>query len=244
MHLYSTKIVMVNIFIGFETMSRSSWQLLLFDLDGLLVNTEMMHYRAYQRACHEVGGIMNWDFDTYFQVASMSLLGLRERLYRENSHVFEKISWNDFYERKQHALLELLKTEPIPLMPGVVELLERAKASHHRMACVTHSRKSFVDTIRQQHSVLSSIHSWYTRESYERAKPFPDGYIKAVETEGALLENVIGFEDSLRGIQAQVESGIHPVLVTKDLKTKEAAQAYPSVIILNSLYEAIALLDR
>jgi len=214
-----------------------SWKLLIFDLDGLLVNTEMMHFRAYKAACQGLGGKMDWTFDTYFQVAGSSSTGLQERLSRENPYIFRSLSWEEFYEKKQQSLFELLRTEPIPLMPGVKEFLESARDLECRMACVTHSRKLFVDTIRMQHPFFSCIHSWYTRESYDRAKPFPDGYIKAVEEEGVLPDQAIGFEDSLRGIQAQIEAGIHPVLVTKDEQTKKTAKDFPSVLIVESLYE-------
>lgn len=214
------------------------WKLLLFDLDGLLVNTEMMHYRAYQKACKESGGVMNWDFDTYFQVASRSSTGVRERLYRENPRMFLETSWDELYGRKQEALLALVRKEPIPLMPGVVEFLEKARDERCRMACVTHSKAFFVEKICAQHPILTSIHSWFPRESYERPKPYPDGYLKAVEQEGVSPDQAIGFEDSLRGVQSQIDAGIHSVLVTKDEKTREAACTMPSVFIVESLHEA------
>ena len=134
--------------------------------------------------------------------------------------------------------MALLSVEAIPLMPGVVEFLEKAKEAGCRMACVTHSRASFVERIRSQHPILSYIHSWFPRESYERPKPYPDGYLKAIEQEDASPERTIGFEDSLRGVQSQIEAGIRSVLVTKDKKTKEAAKNLPSVFIVDSLHEA------
>ncbi|MBS0655353.1 MAG: HAD hydrolase-like protein, partial [Verrucomicrobia bacterium] len=47
----------------------SHYQLFLFDLDGLLVNTEETHYRAYARMCRDRGFTLPWDFPAYFRIA-------------------------------------------------------------------------------------------------------------------------------------------------------------------------------
>lgn len=216
------------------------WKLLIFDLDGLLVNTEMMHWRAYEKACQEFGTSLGWNFDDYFQIASTSSHGIQERLVREHPELFNDLSWDAFYERKHQALLTLLDNEPIPLMPGVVELLERAHAKGLKMACVTHSRMSFVDTVRKQHQCLGYIQSWYTRESYDRPKPAPDGYVKAIETAGILPEQAIGFEDSLRGLQSLMDAGTTSVLVTKDRFARESVKSFPKVIVFSRIDEALS----
>ena len=213
--------------------------MVIFDLDGLLVNTEILHWRAYKKACQEVGYVMDWDFDSYFQTASTSETGVRDRLAKEHPLLFQTTSWDTLYEKKQKALLDSLSSEPIPLMPGVVEMLERARTNGLLMACVTHSRSRFVDAMKSQHPILSYIKAWYPRESYSRAKPAPDGYLTAVEAEHLLPEEVVGFEDSFRGVMAQLQAGIHSVLISRDLETQKAVSAYPRVAIFPSLLDVL-----
>ena len=217
----------------------SACKLLIFDLDGLLVNTEMMHWQAYQKACQKCGISLGWDFDSYFQVASTSSHGIQERLSREHPELFSSLPWDQFYEMKHSALLDLLSHEPIPLMPGVEKVLQRAYEKNLRMACVTHSRNSFVTSIRSQHSCFDLISSWYSRESYERPKPAPDGYLKAVEMEGVLPEEAIGFEDSLRGLQALLDAEVRPVLVTKVQEAQKAVENNPKVLVVPQIDEVL-----
>ena len=215
------------------------WKLLVFDLDGLLVNTEMMHWLAYDVACQRYGFRLNWPFEEYFYVASSSSSGIQMRLACEHKEQFEAISWSQFYETKQQALLDLLLKEPVPLMPGVEKLLTQVHLLGLQMACVTHSRTSFADRIRGQHTCLSYIQSWYTLETNDRPKPAPDGYLKAVFEAGILPEQAVGFEDSLRGVQAQVDAGITSVLITEDKKAREAVKAYPSVLVFSRIDEIL-----
>lgn len=216
------------------------WQMAVFDLDGLLVNTEMMHWRSYQEACRSAGVLMDWSFDSYFQTAGSSDIGVQRRLALEFPSLFSTISWHELYERKQKFLFELLQTESVPLMPGVERLLALGKCNNVLMACVTHSRAHFVDMIKKQHPIFASITAWYPRESYVHAKPAPDGYIKAVQDAGFLPEDVVGFEDSLRGLQAQESSGIQPVLVTQDVATQKAATHVSKALIFSTLNDVLS----
>lgn len=186
---------------------------IFFDLDGLLVNTEALHWKAYQDMCSKNGCRLDWDFTTYYSIASRSANGVRDRLFHEMPALFKEKTWEELYQEKRKALQDHIAHDAVPLMPGVEEVLLSLAEVNVPIAVVTHSPKPFVDHIRKQHDCFSVIQEWFTRECYSNPKPAPDGYLYACDFFGVEPSTVIGFEDSLRGIEALTGAGCKPVIV-------------------------------
>ena len=60
-----------------------NFQLFLFDLDGLLVNTEELHYQAYVTMLQRRGYTLTWDFPAYFQIAQQDSKAPEIHIYKE-----------------------------------------------------------------------------------------------------------------------------------------------------------------
>lgn len=124
------------------------FQLYLFDLDGLLVNTEELHYKAYKRMLHDRGYNLLWDFPKYFSIAQQDAEAPKRYIYAEFDELLRKEpDWHVLYAEKKKAYADLLETESAPLMPGVEELLLTLKANNKKLCVVTHSARSFVDAL-------------------------------------------------------------------------------------------------
>lgn len=187
------------------------FDLFLFDFDGLLVDTEQIHHKAYSLLCSEKGFPLSWSHDEYIQIAHTSADGLRKALV-PHLRVEERI-WPELYQRKKELYQSLVTSEPVPLMEGVSPLLGHLAKGGKKRCVVTNSTKQQVEAIIVAHPILQTIPVWITREQYKEPKPAPDGYLKAIEMLGKRGDRVIGFEDSLRGIQSLVEAGAFPVLI-------------------------------
>lgn len=184
------------------------FDLFLFDLDGLLVDTERLHYQAYQVLCNRYHHQLPWDFLEYLSVAHMSNEGLRLAL--------EPIlgeAWDDLYPEKKKIYIELLQAGQLRLMPGVEKLLKELALLGSKRCVVTHSSKEQVATIKELLPLLKTIPVWITREDYLEAKPSPEGYFKALELLFDHGDKVIGFEDSFRGFQALRQTPALPILI-------------------------------
>lgn len=216
------------------------YDLFLFDLDGLLVNTEELHYRAYVTMCKNRGVHLDWDFKKYFSIAQQDAEAARRQMFHEfpDLHAQEP-NWDVLYAEKKRAYIELLQTEAAPLLPGAIGLLELL-ARHHKKRCVvTHSQKELVDLLRQKNPVLHSIPHWFTREDYSKPKPSPDGYLKAIEELSQPQDKIIGFEDSRRGLTSLLQTGAKAVLVNDfDTSMREEFQK-KGVFTFSSLVEVL-----
>ena len=191
-----------------------NYQLFLFDFDGLLVNTEEIHYQAYKNMCAQRGFTLDWDFPKYCSIAHYTSGGLEEQIYAD----FPKLkaiepSWKVLYGEKKQAFLDLVQNGAVHLMPGVETLLQALQEAGINRCVVTHSADELVSSIRKHNPILNSIPYWITREHYSQPKPSSECYLKAIEMLADENDKVIGFEDTPRGLQALMGTRANPVLV-------------------------------
>ena len=206
------------------------FDLFLFDLDGLLVDTERLHFEAYQTLCNRYDYEIPWDFMEYLGVAHASSNGLQEAL---EPH-FGGRSWDELYVEKKKIYIETLNRGELKLMAGVEALLKELAQSRTKRCVVTHSSKEQVSAIKHFLPILKTIPVWITREDYEEPKPAADGYLKALELLLDPGDNVIGFEDSLRGFTALQQTLALPVLICDRKHPQMQAKELQEVIHFSS----------
>jgi beta-phosphoglucomutase len=177
------------------------YQLFLFDFDGLLVNTEEIHYQAYKRMCAGRGFQLKWDFNRYTQAAHLDADALRDQIYAEFPALQnQEPNWN-------------VHEGAVQLMPGVDQLLRALQEAQILRCVVTHSALELIQIIRSQNPVLNTIPNWITREDYARPKPHPDCYQLAIERFAKPQDQVIGFEDTPRGLNALRQTRAQAILI-------------------------------
>lgn len=190
------------------------FQLFLFDFDGLLVNTEEIHYLAYQRMCANRGFDLDWDFESYCKIAHYSAEGLREKIYAKFPELkAAEPSWDVLYAEKKRAVLNLLNEGAVHTMPGVERLLAQLEEACIQRCVVTHSPDEIVSIARRKNPILNTIPTWFTREHYTHPKPHPECYLKAIEALASPEDSIIGFEDTPRGMRALLETRAKPILI-------------------------------
>lgn len=201
------------------------YQLFLFDFDGILVNTEELHYKAYLKMCADRGFSLKWDMPTYMRHAFYSATGVMEGIYKHFPEL-QKIEprWEVLYQEKKRAYAELLQKEGTTVMPGVEKLLLALEVAGIKRCVVTHSPHEQITLIRKQHPLLNSIPHWITREQYAQPKPSSECYEKALAQFRAKNERAIGFEDSPRGLKALLATDADAVLLSEFIEGSEIHQ--------------------
>ena len=191
-----------------------SFDLFLFDFDGLLVNTEELHFAAYRKMCQQRGYDLDWTLSDFFQAAHFNASGLKNAIYQKFPQLQqEEPRWEVLYAEKKRCYQELLEKGTLSLMPGVPEVLIALEKAGKRRCVVTNSTKPQVDLIKEKIPLLKTIPVWLTRENYREPKPHPECYLTAIQQLGKPGDRMIGFEDSTRGLQALKEAGVSKVLL-------------------------------
>lgn len=215
-----------------------NYQLFLFDFDGLLVNTEEIHFAAYKRMCKLYGFDLSWNFQKYCQLAHYKSDGVRKQIFKEMPALKKREpSWDALYAHKRQAVLDLVQEGAVHMMPGAEFLLASLHRAEIKCCVVTHSPDVLVQQIRKQNPILDTIPHWITRENYKHPKPNSECYRVAIEQFAIHGDKVIGFEDTPRGLTALMGTSAEPVLVCQT--------PYPEIptFIKNGARHFLSLLD-
>lgn len=153
----------------------------------------------------------SWTFDRFCELAHRNATALREAILSEFPTLGS--DWSQLYAEKKQIYETRVAQGDVELMPGVAPLLGALAQSGIERCVVTNSFYGQISAIRKSQSSLQTIPHWITREDYEEPKPSSECYLKAIQRFGKPGGKVIGFEDSLRGLQALLGTPALPVLV-------------------------------
>lgn len=216
----------------------SLYQLFLLDFDGLLVNTETLHYQAYLTMCAQRGHHLELSFPEYCKIAHFRAEGLEELIYTQLPLLRkEEPRWTTLYQEKKQAYLRFIQKGQVELMPGTEAFLTCLKERQIKHCVVTHSASDLVETIAASHPVLQAIPHWFTRESYTRPKPNSECYEKAIAGLGREGDRIMGLEDTPRGLQALRGTSAQPLLIaSKHIPEVEGVERFESLEMLLSKF--------
>jgi HAD superfamily hydrolase (TIGR01509 family) len=176
---------------GFESMRDA----ILWDNDGVLVDTERLYYQATREMIARVG--VDLSIDLYRQLL---LVEGRSAWYLAEERGVPKAEIETLRAARDELYLALLTRGQIAV-PGAFELLERLKP-RYRMAVVTSSKRVHFDAIHRHTRLRELVEFVLVREDYQHSKPHPEPYLRAVEKLGLPRAHCLVVEDSVRGLRA------------------------------------------
>ena len=216
-------------------MLRKPVEAVLFDMDGLLIDTETVYIEAYHAAaetfgvemsmalCHAMIGSPRMECDAMIQ-----------------EHFGPEFQVDRFQlSFREHA--ERLMAQEVPVKPGTRELLAWLGERGLQLAIATSSRPTTVERLLGRAGLLGHFKAIATRYDVERPKPHPDVYLEAARRLGATPERCIAFEDSNIGLTAAHAAGTMAIMVPDILPPSDEARA-KCVTIVPDLHAALALL--
>ena len=207
---------------------------ILFDHDGVLVDTEFWYYKAGERALADIG--LTLDKDQYLRDmnhgagtwAQAKAAGVDEQTIGRQRAV------------RDHYYQEYLRTEAIEI-DGVVDAL--AELSRYvRMAIVTTSKRADFEVIHEKRQIRQFMDFVLVREDYTLAKPHPEPYLTGLQRLGAAKDETLVVEDSSRGLNSAVAAGIDCAIVYNDFtRTHDFSRATYRIESLIELKDIILL---
>ena len=205
---------------------------ILFDHDGVLVETEFWYYKAGERALADIG--LTLDKDQYLRDMNQGLgtwtqaraAGIDEQTINRQREVR-----NEYYQ-------EYLRTEAIEI-EGVVETLAEL-SKYARMAIVTTAKRVDFEIIHEKRQMRQFMDFVLVREDYQFTKPHPEPYLTGLKLLGAAKEETLVVEDSSRGLDSAVAAGIDCAIVSNDFtKAQDFSQASYRIETLIELKDII-----
>lgn len=186
---------------------------ILFDHDGVLVDTEPWYYKAGERALAEIGFVL--DEEEYLRDMSQG----RGTWAQARAAGIDEQSIGRLREVRNDYYQDYLRTEAIEI-DGVVDALAEL-SSYVRMAIVTTARRVDFELIHQKRRIRQFMEFVLVREDYRLAKPHPEPYLTGLRRFGASKEEALVVEDSARGLKSAVAAGIDCAVVRNDFTSAQ-----------------------
>jgi HAD superfamily hydrolase (TIGR01509 family) len=175
----------------------------IFDFDGVLVDTEWAIYQAWKRIFEAHGQHLPLDVYTRCIGSDFATWSPKTHLEELTGRAFD---WHDLDTRRQHEIeAELTHEGP---MHGAVKLLEFLRSAEIPCAVASSSSHRWVDGWLERLDLTHHFHAVVCRGDAPRIKPAPDLFIEAAKQLDALPERCLVIEDSMNGLKAAKAAGM------------------------------------
>jgi len=203
----------------------------LWDLDGVLVDTALFHYQAWCQLLSELGrSLSEEEFRRTFGLRNDLIL--RDMLGEVSAEEVKRLS-----ERKE-ALFRQHAAGRVTLLPGAAKLVRRSRDRGRRTALVTSTPRANIDFVLEQVGLRGAFDTIVAAEDVSRGKPDPEGFLLAARRLGVAPERCLVIEDAPGGVEAARRAGMHSLAVTTT-RPREDLTAADAVV--DSLNDAAAL---
>lgn len=176
-----------------------SFKTCLFDLDGVIVDTAIYHFRAWRRLANELG----FDFTEHQneQLKGISRMESLELILGWGNKILtdqEKLNWAN---RKNDWYLDLIThMTPKEILPGVQDFLEELKENKIKIGLGSASKNSKM--ILNKIDLLHYFYAIIDGNSITKGKPNPQVFLLGAEATNSMPSECIVFEDAQAGIEA------------------------------------------
>ncbi|MDD6174936.1 MAG: HAD family phosphatase [Firmicutes bacterium] len=180
----------------------------IFDMDGLMFDTERISKTAWGIAGKECGTdngeeLINFAFGRSREEISLML---RETCGKD-------FPCERFFARRVEIMDSIIAKEGLPVKPGLYDLLDFLEQNGYRRAVATSTHRERAMQYFSMAGVTDRFDAIATGDMVSRGKPFPDVFLKACGMLGEAPENCLALEDSLNGIRAAFNGGLQPFMV-------------------------------
>lgn len=177
---------------------------IIFDMDGVLINSEPFHYRIWKETLRRRG--IQIEYEVY-KACIGSTVGFLMKLLHE--HYGVSLQDTALVEEMREIKEEMMAKEGYPpLIPYVKELLEKLCGSGYQLAVASSSPYAYIEKVTRYWDIQKYFTCLVSGEFVEHPKPAPDVFLKAAGEMGLSPEECLVVEDSENGCKAAQNAGI------------------------------------
>ena len=209
------------------------YKAIVFDMDGVIFDSEKRVVECWQVIADKYG-------IPDIEVACRECFGCNQIVAKER---FLKRYGDDFpyveYKKEMSDLFhERYDNGNLPMLPGVVEILDFLKANGKKIALATSTRRASVVQGLTWAGIIDYFDAIICGDMVQRSKPEPDIFLKACEELGVAPAEAYAIEDSYNGIRAAHRGGLLPIMVPDMMEPDEEMEEL-TVAILEDLNKVI-----
>jgi len=206
----------------------SAVEALVFDLDGVLVDSEHVWDEVREQLAHERGG-------RWHERAQADMMGMSSTEWSRYMH--DVIGLDEAPEEINAEVVRRMQVryaERLPLIDGAVEAVQRLAGSF-RLALASSSNRALIDTVLSTTGVVRAFEATVSSEEVERGKPAPDVFLEAARRLRIAPERCAVVEDSGNGIRAAHAAGMRVLAIPNHRYPPPADALALADVVLDSL---------
>lgn len=188
----------------------------VFDMDGLMFDSERLVYETWQMMMDELG------FEYNLEIFK-NTIGLRTDMAESyyNSLYGERFCYQPLKQRSREIFLKRVSEEGVPIKKGLVELLEFLKSNNLKIAVATSTSAPTAHKIIRMAGVYDYFDAFVCGDDVRNGKPHPEVFLTAAERLSLPPTECVAFEDSINGIKSAHSAEMTTVMVPDYLQPTE-----------------------
>jgi HAD superfamily hydrolase (TIGR01509 family) len=178
----------------------------VFDLDGLLLDTEQVWDEVREALTRERGG-------RWHEGAQADMMGMSSTEWSRYMH--DELGLSEPAEEINRLVVERMQERyrgGLPLIEGAVEAVRRIGA-HWPLGLASSSNRPLIDLVLAEMGVADLFRATVSSEEVERGKPAPDVYVEAARRLGIRTQDAVAIEDSANGIRSAKAAGMRVIAI-------------------------------
>ena len=211
---------------------------LLFDMDGLLTDSERVTFEIWEDIFREHGYHLTLDF--YNSITGMVDLQIKDIIAEKYPGLD---AMKDVYPEWDSRYEELAPKGGVPLKPGVFELLDYCDAHGLKKSIVSSNYLHWIETILKADGVYHRFDHVIDGSLVHHGKPDPEPFLLSMNEFGASPEECVVLEDSNSGVIAGKRAGMKVICIPDMKQPSEEAIAHTDVIF-STLLDVIPWLEK
>lgn len=198
---------------------RPTFSAIIFDMDGVIVDSEPRHIRAFMDVFREMGYEHNHgiDFEAYLGKSDETVWIDFVDMHKPDKTLPELQEW------KQSHLINILRDEE-PIFPGLPHLVERL-AGLVPLAVASGSLHPVIDAVLEIGNLRRHFQHVVSVQDVGRTKPAPDVFLRSAELLQIDPAEICVIEDSAAGVEAALAAGMQVIAITNSLRREQLSRA-------------------
>ena len=187
-------------------------KIIIFDLDGVLVDTNYIHFETFIKALQNINKSINYTYEEHELLFNTLTTKLKvEKLVTQN--ILNKDDFDIIYNKKQELTKQYL--DKLNKNQNLIDLFNILKQKY-KLYCCSNSNRINVVTILTNLGLYDYFENIYSNNDVINPKPSPEIYIKTIKLANVSPDETLILEDSEIGLKAAYESNAH-VLQIKNI---------------------------
>lgn len=188
---------------------KKNWKAVLFDMDGTITDTERI-YNIYWNQCAKDLGMNEFTYQDSLDLRSLNRDDSKKLLQDRHG---DAVDYDELHTAVADSVMKYLQENPVPLKPGIMEILDFCHKSGIKAVVVTATNLVAATERLKNAGLYEHFDDVISAHEAKRGKPHPDPYLLAADRLGLSPSECLAVEDSPNGCMSAINAGMDTIMV-------------------------------